>query len=142
MSPGWDHGQHSCSRKGRWLHTEVRQDPRLSSRSGRCWGAWGWYSRGQVTATKFLPLSEKGRLTWKLNRLLKTKGFSISCPRAWKPRVVPCTSHRQRPQSCWRQIASPVSFPFSYLGRTTHRSKCPLADEADALRPGRPVPHT
>ena len=89
MNPRQDHGQHSCSRTGRWLHTEVREDHRLSSRSGRCWGVWGWYSRGQVTLNEFLLLSEKGRLTWKLNQLLKTKGYSISCPRAWEPRVVP-----------------------------------------------------
>ena len=34
VSPGWDHGQHSCSWTGRWLHTEIREDHRLSSRSG------------------------------------------------------------------------------------------------------------
>lgn len=36
--------------------------------------------KGQLTLAKILPLSEEGQLTQKLNQLLETESFSISCP--------------------------------------------------------------
>lgn len=98
-SPTWNHGQHSCSQAGRWLRTE---DTGFPQHLGDAVKNGGVDSRGQVTLTKFLPLPEKGQLTWKLDQLLKTKDFSIPWPRFWEPRVVPPTSNSRQHRTCWK----------------------------------------